>query len=276
MKFLGACINAAVTVFFLSTHLATALDGYGPLPSEVSPGDEICVYGFVMDEWCIVDTGGTLLDMPSVTTLLNPEMHSFHCLLDVGVCNGSPYHILTPPGEGETMYGTGWQLSSNDMVIESGRAVGSKSAGCTTCGDTGSQARGFRASVSGTVVTTDPPVLDVQSVSPLIGDAEGCTNSNGGGGGGETIVIVTNNPTDPVITDLPTDTPSARPSTPTTSTTRPPTFSILLSDVSTLLPMEESTDPSVVSTDPPAGASLATGFQALTVFLCGMVAAIGM
>ena len=40
---------------------------------------------------------GTLLDNPSAETLENPERHTVHCLIDVGICNGSPFHILTDP-----------------------------------------------------------------------------------------------------------------------------------------------------------------------------------
>jgi hypothetical protein len=255
MKFHSAALVLAATAGVVS-----ALDGYGPLPSEVAVGDEICVYGFAMDEWCIVDTGGTLLDMPSVTTLLNPEMHSFHCLLDVGVCVGSPYHILVPPGEGETMYGTGWQLASNDMVIEAGRALGSKDAGCTTCGDTGMQERGLRVSVTGTVVTTDPPVLEVTSVTALEGDAMGCMDMDGGGGGdtGETPTVAPTVAAAVVVTEPPTDTPSSlAPSTTTTVetgvTTDPPMpMPVPPTDVpSTQTATGETTDPPGETTDPP-------------------------
>ena len=46
-------------------------------------GDVVCVTGYIMDHFCI--ERGTLLDNPSTETLKNPEEHSFHCLLDVGV-----------------------------------------------------------------------------------------------------------------------------------------------------------------------------------------------
>ena len=119
-------------------------------------------------------TGGTLLDNSSVTTLLNPEKHSFHCLLDVPVCVGSQYHILSPPPAGETLYGTGWMVESNDMLITAGRALGSKADGCTTCGSEGTQKFGFRAAVTGTIKTLDPPVLTVTGVDALEGNAAGC------------------------------------------------------------------------------------------------------
>lgn len=47
--------------------------------------------------------------------------------------------------------------------------------GCTTCDGTGTLHKGMRAEVRGTVVTVDPPVLDVISVKYLEGDTQGCT-----------------------------------------------------------------------------------------------------
>lgn len=238
MKFALSTTTAFITTMMANNNIkvATAFDGYGPLPSEVAVGDEICVYGFAMDEWCIVDTGGTLLDMPSIVTLEQPEMHSFHCLLDVSVCVGSPYHILSPPGSNSddaSLYGTGWQLADNSKVVEVGRGLGDSSAGCTTCGDSGMQARGLRVSVTGTVVTTNPPVLEVTSVTGLQGDAAGCV-----GGGGETIsvemteaptvsptavvvVVATPAPTDMPTTLRPTPSPSLRPTAAAPTTTEP-------------------------------------------------------
>ena len=45
---------------------------------------DVCFEGYVMDRYCI--NRGTLLDNAQVKTLLNPEKHSLHCLVDVGVC----------------------------------------------------------------------------------------------------------------------------------------------------------------------------------------------
>ena len=41
----------------LPSSVVQALDGYGPLPTDegLAVGDEICVYGFIMDEYCIKD-----------------------------------------------------------------------------------------------------------------------------------------------------------------------------------------------------------------------------
>ena len=45
-------------------------------PSTVEVGDEICFEGFIMDSFCI--ERGTLLDAPTIISLQNPELHSFH------------------------------------------------------------------------------------------------------------------------------------------------------------------------------------------------------
>jgi hypothetical protein len=133
-----------------------------------------------MDKYCI--DLGYLLDNPSVTTLEGPEQHSAHCLLDVDVCNQSPYHILQEPLPGETLFTTGWQASDNALLINVGRQVGS----CDTC--TGNVETGMRMEVRGEVESVDPPVLFVESVVYLSSDAVGCPElisgiSDGGGEG---------------------------------------------------------------------------------------------
>ena len=47
-----------------------------------------------MDRYCI--NRETLLDNAQLKTLLTPELHSVHCLVDVGVCRDSGYEILAP------------------------------------------------------------------------------------------------------------------------------------------------------------------------------------
>ena len=69
------------------------------LLASVGPG-EVCLTALVMDRYCI--DRGTLLDRPRVKTLENPGAHSVHCLVDVGVCNSSPFELLTPPTSGPT------------------------------------------------------------------------------------------------------------------------------------------------------------------------------
>ena len=61
-------------------------------PTFTTDDDMQCTEGFVMDLFCI--NRRTLLDVPSVVTLQNPEKHSVHCLVDVGWCIDSGYNIL--------------------------------------------------------------------------------------------------------------------------------------------------------------------------------------
>jgi hypothetical protein len=60
-------VLAAIVAVTSNVRLTNAVDGYGPLPSEVAVGDEICVYGFVMDEWCIIDV--SVIEINNITPL---------------------------------------------------------------------------------------------------------------------------------------------------------------------------------------------------------------
>ncbi|CAB9522830.1 expressed unknown protein [Seminavis robusta] len=135
---------------------------------DITEGQEICAYGFVMDWFCI--DRGTLLDASSIKTLENPGAHSVHCLVDVGVCVDSGYHVLQDPVCPGDLHGTGWALSSVDPILADARAVGS----CSTCDGSGSLVKGYRAEIKGTVKTVDPPVLDITGVTYLADGADGC------------------------------------------------------------------------------------------------------
>jgi len=133
-------------------------------------GDTICVEGFVMDFFCI--NRGTLLDNPSVRTLVGPEKHSVHCLIDVNSCVTSPFEILLDPKEGETLYNRGWQLdeASKQRAIALAQSVGS----CSTCDSSNnrqnSHAQGFRAAMTATILSLNiddasiPPTIQVQEI----------------------------------------------------------------------------------------------------------------
>jgi hypothetical protein len=173
------------------------------------------------------------------------------------------------------MYGTGWQLSSNEMAQTAGRALGSQSSGCSTCAEAGTQAKGFRASVTGTVMSiSDPPILEVQSVTALEGDAVGCMDSNESGGEGETETIdPTKSPTlAPVAVAVPTDMPVNSDSIVVVDTTNPPSTtdvttpptgsptanSTLVTDSPTISPIVTDSDsPTSVSSSTPTGSTSA-------------------
>jgi hypothetical protein len=134
------------------------------LPAQaLEVGEQFCIEGFVMDFFCI--NRGTLFDRSSVRTLENPELHSVHCLVDVGECVSSPYEILLDPFPGEKLYARGWRLDSatKDLIVGLARSVGS----CRTCGDEGMLGQGFRAALNATVLD-----LGSSSVPPLISATE--------------------------------------------------------------------------------------------------------
>jgi hypothetical protein len=148
-----------------TTTMSTAV----AVPTEPQVGDEICVTGYIMDILCI--NRGTLLDAPDVVTLLNPELHSYHCLLDVPGCVESGYNVLGDKDPTTGMYCLGYRLDDTDAVVASGRAAGSVADGCTTCTGDGMGKMGYRATVKGTIkelgdgtqsVTGQPVLTDIQ------------------------------------------------------------------------------------------------------------------
>ena len=86
-------------------------------------------------------------------TLKNPELHSFHCLLDVGLCKDSGYLVLTDTKDDNDMHCLGYRLSETQTVLDAGLPAGRySSTGCTDCtGDDTKPEFGYRATVRGTI-----------------------------------------------------------------------------------------------------------------------------
>lgn len=131
-------------------------------------GDEVCVAGYIMDTFCI--DRGTLLDRSSLTTLSpeGPPGHSVHCLVDIGVCNSSPFEVLKEMDDGS--YGRAWRVDDNDLLLNHARANGV----CSTCSSdnsavNGNLVMGYRATIMGIVQELAdgeiPPVIKISSVS---------------------------------------------------------------------------------------------------------------
>lgn len=97
------------------------------------------------------------------------------------MCVGSPFHILTDPSDynGTTTYGPGWAVTNNTLLTDTARQLGSKALGCNTCGEDGTIQKGLRMEVRGTVVTVDPPVLEVSSIKYLPEGEMGCGDVGG-------------------------------------------------------------------------------------------------
>jgi hypothetical protein len=144
--------------------LVSVLLSSGILPTRaLEVGAELCVEGFVMDFYCI--DRKFLFDRSSIRTLENPELHSVHCLVDVGQCTESPYEILSDPLPDETLYARGWRLDDDtkNRIIDLARSVGS----CSTCDNQQGLIQGFRAALNATVLD-----LGSSSVPPLISATE--------------------------------------------------------------------------------------------------------
>mmetsp|Transcript_10875 Transcript_10875/g.17939 ORF Transcript_10875/g.17939 Transcript_10875/m.17939 type:complete len:632 (-) Transcript_10875:77-1972(-) len=119
-------------------------------------GDQVCMTGFIMDTFCI--NRGTLLDNRDVTTLQNPELHSYHCLLDLGVCINSGYQVLGSKDPMSGLYCPGLRIDDTDAVLMAGRAHGTPLETdpnffqCDTCtGPDKNPTAGYRATIIGTV-----------------------------------------------------------------------------------------------------------------------------
>ena len=144
---------------------------------------EVCVEGFVMDTFCI--NLGVLLDNSKVKTLENPEKHSVHCLVDVGVCYKSGFNILQPNPSGSPAYANAFRLDGvgNQKVLEVARANGN----CDTCRSGGTIKRGLRGTFFGTITKeatgSQPAMLAVKNmtVSPKTLDQNSMSDGCPGG-----------------------------------------------------------------------------------------------
>jgi hypothetical protein len=123
--------------------------------ADVMVGDQVCMTGFIMDNFCI--ERGTLLDDGSVTTMRNPELHSYHCLLDVGVCINSGFQVLGDKDPVSGLHCPGLRVDDTAPVLKAGRAHGTTQRqpgffSCSTCtGPNGNPIAGYRATIIGTV-----------------------------------------------------------------------------------------------------------------------------
>uniref|UniRef100_A0A0G4HUF8 Cytochrome b561 domain-containing protein n=1 Tax=Chromera velia CCMP2878 TaxID=1169474 RepID=A0A0G4HUF8_9ALVE len=133
----------------------------------VSVGEDVCVEGFVMDTFCA--DRGRLLDSPGTDALTMPEQHSLHCLVDVQICYASGFEVLESPRSGSNVYCRVFKLdrTGNEKILKLARETGSTNLGCTTCGDTGTMERGFRAALVGTPEgSAAPRMFKVKEVFP--------------------------------------------------------------------------------------------------------------
>ena len=126
---------------FSFVALATLLRMQSVVCLEV--GDQLCIQGFIMDYFCIKSVN--MIDNGRAT-LEEPETHSVHCLVDVGICLNSAFEVLISSTEGSTQYSRGYRLDddSKSDIIDLARSVGS----CSTCVngyDSSMLSKGFKA-----------------------------------------------------------------------------------------------------------------------------------
>lgn len=191
-----------------------------------------------MDQFCI--DRGTLLDNSRVQTLVGPEQHSMHCLLDVSLCVNSGFTVLGDPEVAGGKYTVAAQFDDDgdDLVFDFAAKRG-RSSSCNDCtGELGDFTRGFRAAVVGIVEevgnpnSSDPleraPSIKVTSV---MDSSDGCASFTCPTVDPPTLaaptpppspVPTTNKPT-PRPTVSPTPGPTVTPGNPTRTPTDMPT-----------------------------------------------------
>lgn len=171
----------------------------------------LCAEGFIMDDFCV--QRGTLLDPAGTPTFTNPAVHTVHCLIDVGACRDSGYHILKDPQTegGEYSIAHTFTDASNAMLIDLMRAEGSCTDGCT-----GSAVDTFRIGVKGKTKEVDGTMkFEVTESAYISADAVGTYCAGMSDEQGEPVAA----PVAPVPTTSPVDSPvvSEPAATPTSS-----------------------------------------------------------
>jgi len=118
-----------------------------------------------MDYFCIQNVN--MIDNGRVT-LEEPDSHTVHCLVDVGICVRSAFEVLvdSPPGA-STTYSRGYRLDDDSKadIISLARSVGSCST-CTNGYDNSMLGSGFKAVMKVTVLDMNPN--ESESSPPLV------------------------------------------------------------------------------------------------------------
>ncbi|KAL3940070.1 MAG: hypothetical protein SGBAC_005326, partial [Bacillariaceae sp.] len=193
-------------------------------------------------------------------TLEEPERHTVHCLVDVGICLDTAFEVLIESSSGSTAYSRGYRLDddSKSDILSLARSVGS----CTTCAngyDNSMLRTGFKAVMKVTVLDLNPD--NGESAPPLVRVNERKDSSSLGNdpcqseynmAEGIAVSAPTNIPTPP-----PTRPPTPPPTPPPTSTPPPtPGPTPEPTPGPTQPPAPTSTNPTV---EPISGPTLAPG-----------------
>jgi len=161
--------------------VGTVIPTASPDDGAIKVGDDICITGYIMDSYCI--GLGHFLDNDESVTLMEPEEHSFHCLLDVPVCYNSGFNVLGEKDPQTGLHCLGYRIDDKEPVLTAGRAAGSNvksdtHEACNTCsGGASSAVAGYRATVKGTVkelgdgsksVTGQPLLTNIQMLDTSV------------------------------------------------------------------------------------------------------------
>ncbi len=174
-------IASSAFLLVLVGSMSMLLSAVSVSAQTVSEGDCICREGIIMDRFCI--DRGTLLDNSRVKTLVGPDQHSMHCLLDVSLCVNSGFTVLGDPDVPGGKYSVAAQFddAGSDLVFDFAAERG-RSSSCNDCtGELGDFTRGFRAAVVGIVedvgIPNSPDPLERApsiKVTSVIESSDGC------------------------------------------------------------------------------------------------------
>ncbi|OQR90257.1 hypothetical protein ACHHYP_05671 [Achlya hypogyna] len=125
-----------------------------PTPACNVTGQNVTVSGYIMDNFCI--TQGFMVDNPTTPTLVHPEVHSIHCLVDLTACTDSGFALLAPPSGPGANYTVKYQLGSAGTTLAIKYGMAARNYG----------KRGFNATLTG--IDDGTPELKCVSISSKV------------------------------------------------------------------------------------------------------------
>ncbi|KAF0691616.1 Aste57867_17186 [Aphanomyces stellatus] len=132
---------------------ASTVNGAAICPPTDATLKPVTFTGYVMDNFCI--DMGTMVDNPTNKTLVAPQLHSIHCLVELPPCVKSQFAMLeklaTPVND--MLYSVKYQLGADGSALAMQYAMAAKAKSGT---------RGFTATVTG---YSDGKSLALQCVS---------------------------------------------------------------------------------------------------------------
>ena len=155
------------------TALGDPMIGNGPVISvteatAVFPfvGQAIEHEGYVLDRFCIDQ--GVFLDQPEVASLMNPDLHTVHCLIDAPPCIASVFEVLGPPAMTGEDYTRAYVLdeASKAQVVSVAKDLGGPS--CTECNGVGHLSKGLRVAIEATITALGGQEEEAPDAGPVL------------------------------------------------------------------------------------------------------------